>query len=381
MLVKKWMRFTGGRVHMKYFNELRSRLEADERLCLLPVSRVLIEEPRWLTPEMVIYPPESIDPNTLRVVSYPAYNYKEIVRRNSVKAPDGSSLLFIEGDDLHWGKSAATGIDLPEFFGSATLAFPVSLDWNAFLFPTSHELHLEMLGAAMARAEEVMDIVRFDYCNLWTPQTLPGRVGLLSDTTFCAGLFYAPEDHESYIIAGQIATHQIISGIGLDMSDVGPVTPVGSGEVGSIFKHGLRLFTAALEAPTETSRFAQMMSLVEYLAAPDSYLLMKKVKGLIARQIASDRADYDAISIDFLYLTSDAKAANGPNHGLRHNIIHCGKRLEDLVRHDERINIFKRLTRYAGVVLEQMRLHGDENWVAIEHLREEAASRLGLVGE
>jgi hypothetical protein len=121
--------------------------------------------------------------------------------------------------------------------------------------------------------------------------------------------------------------------------------------------------------------------LIEFLAAPGEYMQMKKAKRLIARQVARDRTDYEAILQDFFYLSSDANSAKRPNHGLRHNIIHCGKRLEDLSTRDERVAIFKRLTRYAGVVLEQLRDHGEEDWTAIEQLRAAAAVRLGVGAE
>lgn len=352
-------------------------LEPGQRLCLLPIARVLVEEPAWISETLVILPPDSVSPEAMHVVSWPERDYQQTLGRRNIGGRNGFGAVKLGGEAFHWAKSAATRIDLPEFFGSALLALPVNLDWNAFLMPSSHEAHLEMLAAAMAGAEAIMDLVRFEQCNLWTPQKLPGRAGLLQRSGFCAGLFYAPEDHESYVIAGQILTHEVIAGIGLDMYSV-TVRPLGAGEVGSIAAQALRMFSEALEAGSETSRFVQMMSLLEFLAAPDDYLPMKKVKRLIARQIARDRADYEAILQDFLYLTSEPGQANGPKQGLRHNIVHCGKRLEDLADKSERVAIFKRLARYAGVSIQTMRQHSDQDWEVIEALRDAAVTRLGL---
>lgn len=279
-------------------------------------------------------------------------------------------------------KNGSTVIGLPDFFGSALLALPIKLDWDAFLIPSSHESRLEMLASAMASAEDIMNRVRFELCDPWTPQTLPGRAGLLQDCPFCAGLFYARKDHESYIIGGQILTHQVIAGIGLDLSVPVKVSPIGKGDIGSITAHALRMYSEALEAGTETSRFVQLMSLIEFLANPNDYVKMEHVSKLIARQIARDKGDYHAILEDFYYLSSEGKRANGRlNRGLRHNIIHCGKRLEDLANKIERIAIFKRLARYAGASIQVLRDHTDEDWSAIEMLRKEAGVRLGLTGE
>lgn len=355
-------------------HDLLGMLAPGGSLCLLPLARVLIEEPNWISDEVAIFPPDALDGDVLRTVGWPEQEYQRSFK-------SGGGLITLEGDALHWGKSAATRIDRPAFFGSALLGLPVAIDWNAFLVPPSHEAHLDMLGAAMDKAERIMDLVRFERCNTWVPQILPGRVGLLGDTSFCAGLFYALEDHESYIIAGQILTHQVIAGIGLDLSGAIAVRSVGEGEAGAVARHALRLYSEALEAATETSRFVQLISLIEFLAAPDGYVPMQRAKRLIGRQIAHDRADYDAILRDFFYLTSESGAAKGPNRGLRHNIVHLGKRLEDLADAAEREAIFRRLARYVGVTIEQLRHHDDKDWSVIEALRAAGAARLGLIGE
>ena len=358
--------------------ELIGSLATGERLCLLPIARIHVEEPAWLSENIAIFPPEAIDPASLRVVEWPERHFAATVGRMRMEDEVAPATMAFEGDALHWVKSAVTRIDLPDFFESALLAFPVVLDWEAFLLPPSHEHHLDLLRATMERAERVLDLARFDLCNLWTPERLPGRAGLLGNTSFSAGLFYAPEDHESYIVAGQVLTHQIIAGVGLELDAGYMVGLSGSGEVGAIAAHALRLHTDALEAATETSRFVQMMSLIEFVADPNRFLPMKEAKKLIARQVARDRADYDAILADFLYLTSEGGAGAGPKQGLRHNVVHVGKRLEDLTTREERVALFRRLARYVGVPIMQMLERGDSEWTVIETLRAERASELGL---
>ena len=350
--------------------DLLALLAPGERLCLLSLSRVLVEEPSWISEAVAIFPPDALTGETLRTVGWPEREYQQSLGEGG--------LVMLEGDALHWAKSGATRIDVPDFFGSALVALPVAIDWDAFLLPKSHEAHLEMLAAAMDKAERTMDLLRFEHCRMGLADHIPGRAGLLGDTHFCAGLFYAPEDHESYIIGGKILTHQVIAGIGLDLTGAPMVRPVGDGEVGAITRHALRLYSEALEAATETSRFVQLISLIEFLAAPDDFVPMKRAKRAIARQIARDKADYDAILQDFFYLTSEGGAAKGPNQGLRHNIVHLGKRLEDLADKAERAAVFKRLARYAGATIAQLRERSDEDWSAIEALRAAGVARLGL---
>jgi|GEM_PF-1906024 len=348
-----------------------SQCRSGERLCLLPISRLFVEDAAWLSDRIAIFPPEAIAPEALRVVEWPA---RQLAGMMQVMGDGG---LALAGDELHWGKSAVTNIDLPDFFGSTLLAFPTEIDWSAFLTPDSHEAHLEMLRAAMEGCERIIDLVRFGQCNLWVPQGLPGRVGLLEDTPYCAGLFYSRDDHESYIIAGEIVTHQLLLGRGTDMRGVF-VHSIPTGELGVLATHALRLFSEALEAQSETSRFVQLMSLIEFLADPNAFTKMVDAKKAIGRQIAKDCADYQAIQADFFYLATEPGKPTQPKTGLRHNIVHLGRRLEDLTTAQERHAIFRRLTRYVAVPISQMIEHGDEDWSFVRKLREEAKARLGL---
>lgn len=352
-------------------SELISSCETGERVCLLPISRVLVEATDWLTPGVALFPPDALTASDLRVVEWPARRFAAFSRQMT----DG--VLELSGDELHWGKGAMTNIDLPEFFGSALLGFKTRLDWQSFLFPSSHEAHLEMLRAEMERCDRTFDLVRFAECDLWTPQKLPGRVGLLADTPYSCGLFYAPEDHESYLIAGEVASHHLLLGIGTDMTDVF-VPPMPSGELATLATHALRLYSEALEAVSETSRFMQLMALIEFLADPNDFTKMQHARKAIGRQIAHDKADYLAIQQDFLRLTAEQGPVGIPKQGLRHNIVHFGKRLEDLTTLDERRSVYQRLHRYVGVPISQMVEHGEKDWIFIETMRSAAKVRLGL---
>jgi len=341
----------------------RTYLEAGQALCLLPLGRVLVEAPTQLSQTLMLYPPHFFTPQDLRVVSYPAYEFREIERRGN-------------GDSLPWGQSAASMVELDNFLGSALLALPIELDWSTFYQPETHAVHLEMISAAAARAEMVLDRVRFDYCRMDLPDTLPGPAGYLAQEGFSAGLFYSLKDHESYVIAGQVITHTVVIGLGLDMDSVGPVDAPDGGEVGNLARHGLRLYSAALAAPDDTAKFMQMMVLLEFLSDPDRFQVMQKAKKPIARHVAKDREEYDAIIADFRLLTSDEST---PNRGLRHNIVHLGKRLEDLLDHAARRDVLRRLNRYVCVTLQDFIERGDADWQTILNYRQERGVALGLL--
>ncbi|GGZ32756.1 hypothetical protein GCM10011273_18730 [Asticcacaulis endophyticus] len=352
-------------------------LLAGTKLCLLPVGRVSLERPVEISPGFVLYPAGHLTREDLRVVSVPEEAYEEAWRRYGTTTDDGQRVLEATGEDLAWLKSHATQVTAEAFFNSALLGFTIDVNWDRFLGPTTHADHLSILEEAMACGERVFDLVRFHYCNPFTTVTLPGKVGLLSPSQFSAGLFYALEDHESYIIAGEVITHQIVVGLGLEIGAHVSVEPLAHGEVGHIARQGLMLYTQALEASTETAKFIQLMNLIEFLAEPDRYQGMADAKRAIGRHVAKDLADYEAIMEDFKYLSSRG-GVSGPNDGLRHNIVHVGKRLETLIGPEERIAVFKRLARYVCVPLGHMMDRSASSWGDIEAFRYAAGEKLGF---
>lgn len=330
------------------------------------MGRNLLEEPTELLPGVVAYPPGFFAENPLRIVSWPERDYAEAMRRG-------------REENLHWFKSAATQIKLESFLGSTLLCVSIDVDWDEFVDPISHEWHLDLIRSASEKAEHAMDVVRLNYCRLDLPNTLPGRVGFLDSDGFSCAQFFDMENFESYVIGGEIITHNIVCGIGLDMSHVSIHHPLESGEVGNMARQALHMFTQAIEANSLTSKFVQCLSLLEYLAEPRKYIGMEAVSKMIARHVAKDRAEYDGIAGDFEYLTSK-KDSNGTQIGLRTNIVHIGRRLEDLVQnYDDRQKLFRRLQRYIGVTLSDFIENSDCDWQVIDDLRRDACIRLGLI--
>ncbi|MFN3311942.1 MAG: hypothetical protein ACK46Q_00530 [Hyphomonas sp.] len=349
-------------------------LQLGSYLCLLPVDKLHCEQIIELSDDFVLYPAGSLSADDLNLVWWPSYGYQEICGKNTVS----EGLVSVSGDDLHWIKSAATGIDRDELFSGALIAFLVELDWDRFLKPPSHEFHLECIQRASNKAEMAMDLVRLNYCNPMVIQTFPNTAGFHGKSGFTAGLFYTVSDNEAYLISGEIVPSVLVRGLGLELDQFVCLEPVHDGQVGLIARHALRLYSNALTSSTETLKFIQLMNLIEYIASPFTYMKMADVKKQIARHVARNLGEYDNILEDFKFLTSEAGAARGPNNGLRHNIIHLGRNLEDLIGPDERTEMFLRLVSYCAIPIQDMIRFSAEDWPAIETHRTNRKKELGL---
>ncbi len=111
-------------------------------------------------------------------------------------------------------------------------------------------------------------------------------------------------DHESYIIAGSGITHTIIAGLGLEINSILMCQEIGEGKTANVARHVLRLFTNVLEANTETSKFIQCLSLLEFIAFPDDFQKIQKVKTEIAAHVAATKSEYYQICKEFKNFTS-----------------------------------------------------------------------------
>ena len=251
-----------------------SQLMNGQTLCLLPISRLLIQDILLITDDMVIYPPNHISSTDLNLVWWPAFGYSEIRRRNTIC--DG--VLRADGDDLHWFKSAATCIGKEDLFCETLVAVVADISWSDFVGPPSHEFHLECISNAISVAEPQMDRIRFHYCNPDVPQALPGFVGFSEQSKFTAGIFYTLADNESYLVAGELVPSELVNGLGLELSCQPQLADIGDGEVGKLVKHALRMYSEALMATSDTMKFILLMNLIEFISCPFEYMKMQDVR-------------------------------------------------------------------------------------------------------
>jgi len=115
-----------------------------------------------------------------------------------------------------------------------------------------------------------------------------------------------------------------------------------------------------LEANNPTSFFIQALSLLEFLADPNEYRKFEEVKKIIARYVARNAADYDALLNRFRELTSKQEETTGRQIGYRTLMVHMGKRLEDIVPDvEQRKCLFLELDKYIRAVMDHMIDHSE----------------------
>ena len=338
-------------------------LKTGARLCVLPVPRLLLEQPINVPTNYTLYPQGSIDIAELRVVSWPQREFEEVVRTG--------------GGSLPWTQSAATQIFSDEFLAHSLIAFPIRLNWEHFLDPPDHEYHKDVIREASERAETALDIIRYEFCRLDLPDTLPGRAGTLSGgNPFSCALFYDLSDHESYVIGGQTVTHQLVAGLGLELPGSLTSQEIKNGEVGNIVRMALGLFSASLEASSLTSKFVQAMSLLEFLGNPNpnARLGMKKARPQIAVHAARDKASYESVSHDIKRLSDE--------NSLRTAIVHKGERFENIIAGKaDQAALFRRLQGYIGKIIFDLIELSDASWSAVEEFRRAKMVRLGIISD
>jgi hypothetical protein len=325
-------------------------------LVLMPISRLLVEE-RIEVGSFRIYPPGQAEIDELRLIPNEA---------------------FPDTQDLRQALSSLTGITAEVIESSPLIGFSVALDWDCFL-RADHSADKALLRKLSQEGEKAMDIVRLEFCRLDPPDTLPGRVGSWVDSgQHVAALLYQSIDHESYLIAGPAITTAIVQGIGLDLDLPPSRKPPDSGEVGALVQHALALFRDALETSNETHRFTRVMTLLEFLASPDSFQKMQDVKREIATHFANNANTYQRVLERFRELTS--KEENGTQTGLRTLIVHHGRYLEDLIpQEQDRRTLFRELQSYAHAVIDDMLLHSGFTWEQFLQFRKEKRQSILVV--
>lgn len=252
--------------------------------------------------------------------------------------------------------SAASGITPDVLEEHVLVVFPCSFDFSQ-VWRTAHAGRMDLLRWLSELVDRLcLDHLRYRLCRLDLVDTLPARAGQVHGNPMMAGaMLFSVEFHEATLIGGDAFTHAITRGLGLSLESVDDSDFGQSGEVGHIVDHALALYSALLEAGNLSTKFVQAMSLLDFLANPHEYEQFKKAKRIIARYVAHNSVEYDALLGRFQELT-------GPT-GLRTNIVHLGQRLESLVPStEERRALFGELDRYIRMAIEHMRSHSGRTW-------------------
>ena len=255
------------------------------------------------------------------------------------------------------------------------VAFPIVVNWERFL-DGDHDFHKEVMRDASETAEEALDYIRFNYCRLDLPDSLPGRAGSFNDrSSFSSAIFYDGDNNESYMIGVEILTHLISCGIGLDIGHYDGGPHVARGEVGHIVRTALSHFGFAMEANSQTSKFVQAMSLLDYLSAPTRLMNMKDAKKEIAAHVARDEIQYRECLDRFQQLSG--KKVGDLETGYRTLVVHLGERLENIIPdRGDRSLLFQELQRYIGKIIHDLINFSDRDWDHVETYRKERRREL-----
>jgi hypothetical protein len=342
------------------------QLEAGAVLAVLPVPRIAISSPVTLLEKFKLYPRGMINLSELRVVSHPAHELENLHARLARSE-------FFEANNGEWMKSAFTGISVDEFNSHALLCFVTELEMPQ-LFSGSHDFHKNVIAEHVEQCERAMDTIRYDFCRLDLPATLPGRVGTLGiGSPFSTELFYTLQDHESYILGCELVTHLLSCGLGLEFGGDPSIQQIGNGEVGHIVRRALQMFSESLESNSESDKFVRAMSSLEFLGGGGHYLKMKKVKTEIASHCAKDKQDYGRICERLRKLTSEESG------GYRTEIVHKGKRLETIIpSQSERRNLFREMQSLIGKSIASILPLSDLPWTEVQKDRASRRAELGV---
>ena len=304
-------------------------------LVVMPIARVHLEwSPFTYRDLFTFYPPEIADLSSLNIIPN---------RESSTSLAETSSALSGLTDELLE--------QLP------LVAFPCRLNWESFR-RSGHRGHLELIAQLSESVDRLcLNLVRYRLCTLDLVDTLPGRAGQLASNPMMAGAcIYNHSLGEARIIGGAALTHYITRGLGLALESIGTDEFPRPGEVGNIVEHALGLYAAVQEASGPTGQFMQATSLLEYLAFPDEFRPLKKVRAVIVRYAARNRAEHDRLTKRF------QNELFGPQ-GYRTQIVHNGKRLEQLLpSSEERKELFDELDVYMRLMIDDMIEHSEMNW-------------------
>ncbi len=334
-------------------------LESGGRLIVMPISRVLVEEPISLG-RFKVYPPNYLNLTSLCPIENQTLNTSNVGCHS-----------------LREVQISLTGFNIETLTSSSVVAFVVKSDEVIFL-EKNHNDDLETLRRLSAIAERAFDLVRLHYCRLDLPDTLPSLVGSWeSSGPFLGAMIYDPKSRTSRLIAGAAVNSAIVvKGIGLDMHGIFISENLSSsdGEISAIAIHALSLLSEAMYASNDTSKFARVMTLLEFLANGSEYKTWKKAKGNIACHCSRTKAEYLALCERFGELTSNIDMG-----GYRTLIVHHGKFIEELIScKADRQALFRELQGYCMSVIQDMIENKEMAWETYNIRREGLKAALGI---
>ena len=315
------------------------------QIVVLPLSRILIET-AILDKDICLFPPGEFAVDKLNVVN---------LGRELPSA--------LTGIDLRDKITSITKVDVSVFKDSPIIVFRDDIPYERYM-ELSHHDDVLLIKRYSEQADRLMDIIRFYECDYTIPELLPARLGVWNDR-YSAALVYFPKFRSSMVQAREVENRTCIKGIGLAVSQIenpgiSLLLPMRSGGLVNIAWHALRMNTQVLEAASESLKFIQVMMLLEYLTNPFEFAAFKKRKGNLIAVLTDERKKYHELAEELRYYSEV----------LRTDLIHNGKRLEDLLPDEDDIKkLFWRLQSLLRDLIEDLFWNLNLSWADYDNAR------------
>ncbi|WP_318435067.1 hypothetical protein [Photobacterium leiognathi] len=254
-----------------------------------------------------------------------------------------------------------------ELFESNTLVIINGESYSDY--PGTVSSNREIINKAISKCSIINDYIKFKYCSLVNPRTMPARLGQISTGDTLLLMYNGIGSPFTRVIESTVYFNTVTAGKGLEVGN--PIFTDFSllnaevKEVGHIAKQALRMYASALEENDDTGKFIEVMRLFEFVASPSGYTRFQEVRTKIASHIVKNGADIQRLQDEFKYFSS------GDNEdGLRTEIIHNGKSIESLVPNDnERTDLFVKLQSYMVTCINDLVQYYDKTWNQLEDIR------------
>lgn len=324
----------------------------NSQIIILPLTRLKIDKAIY-SKEICVFPAGEFQIDEIN------FKIPEKFEADKIKDKGGSN-------DLRDLITSITQIDKEVYLHNPVVVFRDSITIDKYK-NLSHKEDVELIKKYSEKAEDVLDLIRFFECNYITPEILPARAGLWDDR-YSTSLIYFPVFKIGFVQSREVEIKTLIKGIGAEFTNVELINSLPIfiysnnelGEVGRICKYALKLNTLITESDNQSNKFIQVMTLFEYLGNPIEYEAFQKIKGKIITYIAKDKTDYNKLSLDFINYSKN----------LRTEIIHNGKRIEELLTTIEIQNLFIFFHQTIYTLLYDFMMNYDLDWIDYETKRQ-----------
>lgn len=321
-------------------------------IAILPISRCLVEEAVEICNTLTIFPPGEWE--GLHLLNEP---------------------VSISG--LAAFSSSVSGFSIEVIEQNALVVYRNDLKPSRKM-GLSHPDDLFVLRQVVAECELLLDVARFDMCQLDLPETLFGRVGTWPGSDGTSGcVFFDEETTGSQFVGGRYLVSTFTAGIGLDFFGYRPSYQHRFDEIGSVIKQSLVILRHALEASDITSKYLHCVRLFEVLADPFQLEKSNKwehVRTKLCSHLATDKVGYLQISERFKYF---GNVGFGGERGLRERVIHHGELLENILLSEMDIKLlFREIQKYIHKVLSDVMKFDGTSWQQVCEWREQQITYL-----